>query len=101
MDEKAIDKAIRLLGGPVGAARALNVKCYQTVQHWRNAGVPLAKCVSIELATNGAVRCEDLRPDMAEYFAYLRGHREGDFRDAIATLPLVRAGHKAQEENPA
>lgn len=33
--------------------------------------VPAARCPSIERLTNGAVRCEDLRPDVD--WAYLRG----------------------------
>ena len=33
--------------------------------------VPAARCPSIEAATNGRVRCEDLRPDVD--WAYLRG----------------------------
>lgn len=30
-------------------------------------------CIDIERATNGAVTCEDLRPDLADRWAYLRG----------------------------
>ena len=33
--------------------------------------VPADRCPAIERATNGAVRCEDLRPDVD--WAYLRG----------------------------
>jgi len=34
--------------------------------------VPVDRCVSIERATLGQVTCEDLRPDKAADFAYLR-----------------------------
>jgi len=42
------------------------------VSQWKNATrpVPAARCPTIERATNGAVRCEDLRPDVD--WAYLR-----------------------------
>lgn len=30
-------------------------------------------CIDIERHTNGAVRCEDIRPDLADRWAYLRG----------------------------
>lgn len=35
--------------------------------------VPLEQCVPIERATNGCVTCEEMRPDKAADFAYLRG----------------------------
>ena len=38
--------------------------------------VPAERCPSIERATDGAVRCESLRPDVD--WAYLRGARRGD-----------------------
>jgi DNA-binding transcriptional regulator YdaS (Cro superfamily) len=59
----AAEKAIRLLGGPVQAARTLNVGGYQTVQQWGLNGVPLAHCASVEKALEGSVRRQDLRPD--------------------------------------
>jgi len=34
--------------------------------------VPLERCVEIEKATERAVTCEELRPDQADYWAYLR-----------------------------
>jgi len=35
--------------------------------------VPLDRCVAIERFTEGVVTCEELRPDKALDFAYLRG----------------------------
>jgi len=43
------------------------------VSQWKNGTrqVPAERCVDIERATSGTVRCEDLRPDVD--WAYLRG----------------------------
>ena len=64
--EEALRKAIDALGGITMAARTLNVKDgrYQTVQSWLSNRVPAEHCPAIERATDGAVRCEDLRPDI-------------------------------------
>lgn len=40
------------------------------VTQWITEGVPAERCPAIEKATKGAVRCEDLRPDVD--WAYLR-----------------------------
>lgn len=63
----AARKAIALLGGPVAAARRLRVKGerHQTVQSWLRGRVPAEYCPLIEQELDGAVRCEDLRPDVA------------------------------------
>lgn len=63
----AARKAIALLGGPVAAARRLRVKGgrHQTVQSWLRGRVPAEYCPLIEQELAGAVRCEDLRPDVA------------------------------------
>jgi DNA-binding transcriptional regulator YdaS (Cro superfamily) len=61
-------KAVRVLGGPVKAAAALNVERYQTVQSWVRNRVPAEYCLLIERATREKgepVTCEELRPDMA------------------------------------
>ena len=52
------------------------VKSYQTVQQWRATRVPAEYCSEIERATKGAVTCEDLRPDLAEHWAFLRGTKK-------------------------
>ena len=36
----------------------------QTITNWKQRGVPVERCIQIEKATNGLVRCEDLRPDV-------------------------------------
>lgn len=55
-------------------ARALSVDPPLLYQ-WRKRirKVPAERCWQIERATDGAVTCEELRPDLAEHWAYLRG----------------------------
>lgn len=63
--ESPLALAIRLLDGPVNTARRLGVERYQTVQSWLRHRVPAEYCPLIERETEGRVRCEDLRPDVA------------------------------------
>lgn len=44
------------------------------ISQWKNGSrqVPAERCIDIERATDGAVTCEELRPDLADRFAYLR-----------------------------
>jgi DNA-binding transcriptional regulator YdaS (Cro superfamily) len=66
-----LKKAISHLGSQVALAAALGV-VPQAVHNWiRRGNIPAEHCPKIERATHGAVRCEDLRPDMD--WAYLRG----------------------------
>lgn len=62
--EKPIDTAIRALGGVAASVRALGLNGHATIYQWRKTQVPAERCPSIEEATGGAVRCEDLRPDV-------------------------------------
>ncbi|CAN5714930.1 hypothetical protein BH10PSE18_BH10PSE18_08050 [soil metagenome] len=61
----AAEKAVKLLGGPVVAARRLGVERYQTVQSWMRNRVPAEYCPLIERELSASMRCEDLRPDVA------------------------------------
>jgi len=56
----------------IDLARAVGV-APAVVSQWKNGvrRVPPSRCPAIEQATGGAVRCEDLRPDVD--WAYLRG----------------------------
>lgn len=67
-----IEKAIKAAGSQAGLARALGVHTSLPSQ-WLSGHrpVPAERCPAIERATNGLVRCEDLRPDVD--WAYLRG----------------------------
>ena len=69
-------RAIDQLGGVVSAAKTLNLKSYQVIQQWLVTQVPAEHCPNIERATAGKVKCEQLRPDLAEQWAYLRGTRK-------------------------
>ena len=64
MTEPPIDRAIRLAGGVTALSEHLGI-APQVVSNWRTRGVPAERCPDIEEATAGAVRCEDLRPDIA------------------------------------
>lgn len=59
-------------GSSVELARAISV-APSLVSQWKTGfrQVPADRCPAIERATDGAVRCEDLRPDVD--WAYLRG----------------------------
>lgn len=59
-------------GAVVSLARSIGIDPPQ-VSQWKNGvrRVPAERCPDVERATGGAVRCEDLRPDVD--WAYLRG----------------------------
>ena len=63
----ALDAAIAYLGGMTKFAAAIGTK-RQLVQGWRDPdrrfATPAEHCPAIERATGGAVRCEELRPDV-------------------------------------
>lgn len=62
---QAAQRAVDLLGGPVAAARKLGVERYQTVQSWTRNRIPAEYCPAIERELHGAMRCEEMRPDVA------------------------------------
>lgn len=64
---QALQQAVEIAKGQAALAAAIGVK-QQHVWNWLNregAKVPAEHCPAIERATGGAVRCEDLRPDVA------------------------------------
>jgi len=60
----ALERAIQHQGGLARLAAALGVSA-QRLSNWLDRGVPAERCPDIERATAGAVRCEELRPDVA------------------------------------
>lgn len=66
-----IARAVEILGGPTRVALILGVTP-QAVCFWRDGArrFPAEYCPDIEKATDGSVRCEDLRPDVN--WSYLR-----------------------------
>lgn len=67
----AIQRASEIIGGTNAIARLVGVKP-PTVTQWKTGDrrIPTGRCPSIERATNGAVTCEELRPDFD--WQYLR-----------------------------
>ena len=57
-------RAVTLMGGVAETVRKLNLNGHATVYQWTKTQVPAERCPQIEAATNGLVRCEDLRPDV-------------------------------------
>lgn len=60
----ALERAIEVVGGTSALASSVGV-APSAPSMWRVRGnVPAEHCPAIERATGGAVRCEDLRPDI-------------------------------------
>ena len=59
-----IERAISVMGGVAETVRKLNLNGHATVYQWTKTRVPAERCPSIEAATGGLVRCEELRPDV-------------------------------------
>lgn len=64
--EHPIDAAAKVVGSQKALADHLGVT-KAAVGQWKEPGrrVPAEHCPAIERLTSGAVRCEDLRPDVA------------------------------------
>lgn len=60
---RPIERAISVAGGVTKLAISLGVKP-QHVCNWVVRQVPAERCPDIERATAGAIRCEELRPDV-------------------------------------
>ena len=67
-----------------------------TVADWLSGKkpIPLDHCPAIEQFTGGAVTCEDLRPDKADYFALIRSQKRPPAlaNAAQCTINSVAAG---------
>lgn len=81
-----IDGAIEAMSGQAKLAAVLSVTPSMVCQ-WRTGRrrVPAERCPAIERATNGVVRCEDLRPDVD--WAVLRGQ---PVAPPVVPVPAVR-----------
>lgn len=73
-----VDRAVEILGTQALLAAALGVS-KSAVGQWKEEGrrVPAEHCPVIERLTNGAVRCEELRPDIE--WQVLRNEGQQDF----------------------
>ncbi|WP_374537619.1 transcriptional regulator [Chitinimonas taiwanensis] len=67
----ALILASNILGSQRKLAKSLGISP-QALGKWLRNGPPMERCPDVEIATNGRVRCEQLRPDLAEKFTYLR-----------------------------
>lgn len=63
MEQKhPIDRAADTLGGSAKLAGVLGVSA-QAISNWKERGVPIDRCVAIEVAAQGTVKRWDLRPN--------------------------------------
>lgn len=76
-EKAALRRAAEVLGGQAAIATLLGYQDRRNVWPWFNSDrpFPAEHCLVIERATNGAVRCEELRPDVQ--WEVLRGTAEG------------------------
>jgi len=71
-EEAALRRAAAVVGGQAALASRLGFKSRRNVWPWFNGRrVPAEYCPAIERLAAGAVRCEDLRPDVE--WGVLRG----------------------------
>jgi DNA-binding transcriptional regulator YdaS (Cro superfamily) len=67
----ALQRVFSLCGGQTALAKKLGIR-QSAVGNWAIRGrVPAERCPDVERLVNGAVTCEELRPDVD--WAYLRG----------------------------
>lgn len=72
----ALRIAIDLFGSQALLAKEIGVSP-QVISNWIKRGnIPAEYCPDIDRATNGRVRCEELRPDLESKWAYLRGTKK-------------------------
>lgn len=64
-----VKRASSIVGSQTLLAKHLGVT-QGAVHQWITSGVPIERCIPIERLTGGAVRCEEMRPDVD--WAYLR-----------------------------
>jgi DNA-binding transcriptional regulator YdaS (Cro superfamily) len=91
MSIESLQKAVGILGGQTATAKALSRsgrKISQThIWNWLNSPnpdqmPPSDYCPDIELATNGRVTCEQLRPDVNWSVLRCSGSPESDHKAA-------------------
>ena len=69
-----LQKAASILGSQAQLAREIGASPAM-IHQWMHGIRPISaeRCIDIERATGGAVTCEELRPDLADRWSYLRG----------------------------
>jgi DNA-binding transcriptional regulator YdaS (Cro superfamily) len=94
MSKEALEKAVLIVGTASALAEMIGIS-KGAISQWKDEGrrIPAEHCPAIERATNGEVRCEDLRPDVD--WAYLRAAAQPSESPALPyTIPN---GAKARE----
>jgi DNA-binding transcriptional regulator YdaS (Cro superfamily) len=95
MSKHPLDNAVEIVGSQAALAAALGVT-KSAVNQWKDPGrrVPAEKCPDIERLTKGAVRCEDLRPDVSWNVLRATGHGEVAIEgsDMAPTAPVASPG---------
>lgn len=96
--QKSIREACRIVGGQAVLARLLMVSP-PTVNQWVSGTrqVPAERCPAIEKATDGAVTCEELRPDVD--WSYLRGtgaNKQSNQRGNVV-IPVVTPERRGEK----
>ena len=101
-------------GAGKSLAAAINISG-ATLSEWKSGKkkVPAARCIDIEVATAGVVRCEDMRPDLNWKFVralesgdveksgdVVRVHRAGIDKDLAASAPECHCGSCGRSVNP-
>jgi len=57
-----LERACDCVGGAAKLAALIGVSA-QALSNWKDRGVPIERCVAIEIATKGEVTRRELRPD--------------------------------------
>ena len=86
----AFIEACKIVGKNSDMAKFLGVSA-PTVTQWINGvrRVPAERCPDVERATGGLVTCEELRPDLAEQWAYLRGTARKKFNSTTCATGAI------------
>lgn len=72
----ALDRVIAHFQTITALAKAVDVS-YQTIQGWREDGVPLDRCAQLETLVKGAVQCHQLNEDWTRITARPYGGKGG------------------------
>lgn len=85
-NEHPIDVASRLVGGRHRLAVSLDVSP-AAVGNWKVRGIPVEHCKAIERFTEGAVTCQEMRPDdWHKYWPELAPAQSHPAQPAIETV---------------
>lgn len=89
--ERAFEKALRIIGGPLAMSRQLDVSPATITMYRHGRDIPLESGIGIEKATLGKVRLEDLCPQHRAVIDYLtiRARQDEQQQDLSEELDAV------------